>query len=104
MYACLLRWQDAAPTERADLIPMDYNQYTTWSENSRLARIEYFDKKLTTKDFLRQIDMAHEAETGLVSVWPLLFIVYRGANLGGTILHGGSSLSKVSLKDTLHVL
>jgi len=41
MYARLLRWQDAAPTERDGLIPMDYDQYNTWSENARLARIEY---------------------------------------------------------------
>lgn len=27
MYARLLRWQDAAPSERTNLIPMDYEQY-----------------------------------------------------------------------------
>ena len=60
MYARLLRWQDAAPSERDNLIPMDYDQYTAWSENARLARIEYLDGKLTAEEFLRRIDMTHE--------------------------------------------
>ena len=67
MYARLLRWQDAAPSERDNLIPMDYDQYTTWSENARLARMEYLDGKLTAEEFLRRIDVAHELnsyETG----------------------------------------
>ena len=37
MYARLLRWQDVAPIERDKLIPMDYDQYNTWSENARLV-------------------------------------------------------------------
>jgi len=63
MYARLLRWQDAIPSERANLIPMDYDQYTAWSENARLARMEYQDGKLTTEEFLRKIDMTHELES-----------------------------------------
>ena len=63
MYARLLRWQDAAPTERANLIPMDYEQYTTWSENARLARMEYLSGKLTAEDFLRRIDTTHELKS-----------------------------------------
>ena len=63
MYARFLRWQDAAPTERANLIPMDYDQYTAWSENARLARMEYLDGKLTAEDFLRRIDITHELES-----------------------------------------
>ena len=62
MYARLLRWQDAAPTERDNLIPMDYDQYTKWSENARLARMEYLDGKLTAGEFLRKIDTTHELE------------------------------------------
>ena len=60
MYARFLRWQDAAPMERANLIPMDYNQYNTWSENARLARMEYLSGKLTAEEFLRRIDTIHE--------------------------------------------
>lgn len=60
MYARFQRWQDAAPSERDNLIPMDYDQYTAWSENARLARIEYLDEKLTGEEFLRRIDMTHE--------------------------------------------
>ena len=60
MYARFLRWQDAAPTERDNLIPMDYDQYTAWSENARLARMEYLDGKFTAEEFLRRIDMTHE--------------------------------------------
>ena len=60
MYARLLRWQDAAPGERANLIPMDYDEYTEWSENARLARIEYLNGKLTAEQFLRRIDTTHE--------------------------------------------
>ena len=63
MYARFLRWQDAAPTERDNLIPMDYDQYTAWSENARLARMEYLDGKLTAKEFLQRIDMTHELES-----------------------------------------
>ena len=67
MYARLLRWQDAAPSERDGLIPVDYDQYNTWSENARLARIEYLEGKLTAEEFLRRIDMTQELtsyETG----------------------------------------
>ena len=63
MYARFLRWQDAAPSERDKLIPMDYDQYTTWSENARLARMEYLDGKLTAEEFLRRIDTTHELES-----------------------------------------
>ena len=63
MYARFLRWQDAAPTERDNLIPMDCDQYTMWSENARLARMEYLDGKLTSEEFLRRIDMTHELES-----------------------------------------
>ena len=60
MYARLLRWQDAAPDERDKLIPMDYDQYDAWSENARLARMEYLKGKLTAEEFLRRIDTTHE--------------------------------------------
>ena len=63
MYARLLRWQDAAPDERDKLIPMDYEQYEAWSENARLARMEYLKGKLTAEEFLRQIDTTHELES-----------------------------------------
>ena len=63
MYARFLRWQDAAPTERANLIPMDYDQYTAWSENARLARMEYLDGKLTAEEFLWRIDVTHELKS-----------------------------------------
>lgn len=63
MYARLLRWQNATPGERDGLIPMDYGQYEVWSENARLARMEYLKGKLTAEEFLRQIDMTHELES-----------------------------------------
>jgi len=63
MYARFLRWQDAPPDDRAGLIPMDYDQYTAWSENARLARMEYLDGKLRAEEFLRRIDMTHELES-----------------------------------------
>ena len=63
MYARFLRWQDAAPTERDNLIPMDYDQYTTWSENARLARMEYLDEKLNAREFLQRIDTTHELKS-----------------------------------------
>lgn len=63
MYARLLRWQDAAPDERDKLIPMDYEQYEVWSENARLARMEYLKGKLTAEEFLRRIDTTHELES-----------------------------------------
>ena len=60
MYARLLRWQDAAPSERDGLIPVDYDQYNTWSESARLAQIEYLEGKLTDEEFLRRIGMTQE--------------------------------------------
>lgn len=60
MYSRLLRWQDAPPSERERLIPMDYEQYDQWSENARLAREEYVQGKLTAEEFLRKIDTTHE--------------------------------------------
>ncbi len=63
MYARLLRWQDAAPDERDSLIPMDYSQYETWSENARLARMEYLQGRLTAEEFLRRIDATHQMES-----------------------------------------
>ena len=39
---------------------MEDNEYIAWSENARLARVEYLDGNLTAKDFLRRIDMTHE--------------------------------------------
>lgn len=63
MYARLLRWQDAAPDERDKLIPMDYEQYEVWSENARLARMEYLNGKLTAEEFLQRIDTTHELES-----------------------------------------
>lgn len=63
MYARFLRWQDAVSSERANLIPMDYDQYTEWSENARLARMNYLAGKLTAEEFLRRIDTTHDLES-----------------------------------------
>lgn len=63
MYARLLRWQDAVPGKRDGLIPMDYEQYEAWSENARLARMEYLKEKLTAEEFLQRIDATHELES-----------------------------------------
>lgn len=63
MYARLLRWQDAPPSEQARLIPMDYSQYEAWSENARLARMEYLRGELTAEEFLRKIDTTHELQS-----------------------------------------
>ncbi len=63
MYARLLRYTNAPPIDRADLIPMDYEQYDEWSENARLARIEYLNGNLTAEQFLRRIDTTHELDT-----------------------------------------
>ena len=62
-YARLLRWQNAAPGERDKLIPMDYGQYDAWSENARLARMEYLKGKLAAEEFLRRIDTTHELKS-----------------------------------------
>ena len=51
------------PAERDNLIPMDYDQYTAWSENARLARMEYLNGRLFAKEFLRRIDTTHELES-----------------------------------------
>jgi len=60
MYARYVRYRDTAPDGRSKLIPMDIEQYDTWSENARLARMEYLDGKLTAEEFLRRIDITHE--------------------------------------------
>ena len=59
MYERFLRYQEASPSERGSLLPMDHDQYDAWSENARLARIEYVAGKLTSEEFLRRIDTAH---------------------------------------------
>lgn len=63
MYARLLRWQDALPSEQDRLIRMDYGQYEAWSENTRLARMEYPRGDLTAEEFLRRIDTTHELQS-----------------------------------------
>lgn len=60
MYSRLIRWQDAPPSEKDRLIPMNYQDFESWSENARLARMEYLRGKLTSEEFLRQIDTTHE--------------------------------------------
>lgn len=60
MYARLLRWQNASPAERGRLIPMDYGDYEAWSENARLARMEYLRGELSAEGFLRKIDTTYE--------------------------------------------
>ncbi len=60
MYARYMRYRDAAPDGRSKLIPMDIEQYDAWSDNARLARMEYLDGKLTAEKFLRRIDTTHE--------------------------------------------
>ena len=62
MYARMQRYITALPENRQDLIPMDYLQYGDWSENARLARIDYLDGKLTAEEFLRKIDTMHDLE------------------------------------------
>lgn len=62
MYSRLIRWQDATPSERDRLIPMNYEQYEAWSENARLARLAYLQGELTAEAFLQKIDATHELE------------------------------------------
>ena len=62
MYARMQRYITALPENRQDLIPMDYLQYGDWSENARLARIDYLDGKLTAEKFLRKIDTMYDLE------------------------------------------
>ena len=54
MYSRLARWQDAPPSERDRLIPMDYDDYDAWSENARLARMAYLQGELTAEAFLQK--------------------------------------------------
>ena len=42
---------------------MDYGQYDDWSENARLARIDYLEGKLTSEQFLRKIDTMRDLES-----------------------------------------
>lgn len=62
MYARMLRYTIALPENRQDLICVDYMEYDAWSENARLARMEYLDGKLTGEEFLRKIDTMHDLE------------------------------------------
>ena len=57
----------AHPNERGNLIVMDYDQYEAWSENARLARIDYLSGKLTAETFLRKIDTMHDLESYTVA-------------------------------------
>lgn len=84
MYGRHLRYEDAAPDERANLIPMDYEQYDAWSENARLAYKEYSKGTLTAEEFLRRIDTGHDlngyeaGKAGLVEETPWQRMVARG--------------------------
>lgn len=84
MYGRHLRYEDAAPDKRANLIPMDYEQYDAWSENARLAYKEYSKGELTAEEFLRRIDTGQDLncyETGkaeLVEETPWQQMVARG--------------------------
>lgn len=62
MYGRYLRYEDAAPDKRANLIPMDYEQYDAWSENARLAYKEYSKGKLTAEEFLQRIDTGQDLD------------------------------------------
>lgn len=62
MYSRLLRWQNTAPNKRERLIPMDYLQYESWSENARLMRMKYLRGELAAEEFLRKIDITHELD------------------------------------------
>lgn len=70
MYARMQRYDWAHENNRQNLIPMDYMQYTYWSENARLARIDYLDGKLTAEEFLRKIDIMHDLEDYTVDEVP----------------------------------
>ncbi len=63
MYARMLRWEDAPLNERKRLIPMSYDQFDVWSENARLARMEYLRGELNAEAFLRKIDITHELKS-----------------------------------------
>lgn len=63
MYARLIRWLDAPPSEKDRLIPMDYEQYEAWSENARTVRMAYLRGELTAEEFLRRIDTTHELQS-----------------------------------------
>ncbi len=67
MYARLLRYMDASPAAQQNLIPMDWEQYDAWSENARLARMDYLSGKLTAEEFLRKIDTMHDLESYAVT-------------------------------------
>ena len=55
-----------------DLLLLHYMQYEDWSENARLARIDYLNGKLTAKEFLRKIDTMHDLEDYTVDKVPVL--------------------------------
>lgn len=81
MYARLDRYQASAASERTKLIPMDYEQYDEWSENARLARMEYLDGNLSGEDFLRKIDTTHELDSYAVDKLKLVDEVTVWQNL-----------------------
>lgn len=62
MYARMQRYTSAPEFDRQNLIPMDYMQYSEWSENARLARNDYLDGKLTSEEFLQKVDVMHDLE------------------------------------------
>lgn len=62
MYARMQRYACAHENNRQNLIPMNCMQYGDWSENARLARIDYLDGKLTAEEFLQKIDIMHDLE------------------------------------------
>lgn len=59
MYPRMLRYQDAPPNQRDQLIPMTAVRYGAWEDNARQARRDYMAGKIGAEEFLCRIDTTH---------------------------------------------
>ena len=62
MQARAVRYDDAGPDRKSQMIQFDGDQYAEWSELASRARLDYVKGKISAEEFLRTIDIMHELD------------------------------------------
>lgn len=62
LQARAVRYDNAAPNQRARLIQFDGNQYAEWSELASKTRLAYVAGQISVEEFLRTIDIMHDLD------------------------------------------
>lgn len=62
MQARAVRYEDAKPDRKSQMIQFDGDQYAEWSELASRTRLDYVKGKISAEEFLRTIDTMHELD------------------------------------------